>query len=349
MPPSPDTTPAVVHPRATVLGAFVEGWRRVVRAPALTTGLLVVIALAALPLADALDAGTHANAGTSVEAEAASNGWRARWTAELPATREDVGRTFTRALVEFGGAFVIVSRAIDGRSFDRSIATAAVVDIALWVFLTGGVLERLARGRRMGTVAFFSACGAYFFRFLRLVPFVAAAYWALFRWLHPLLFTVAYGRAARELASGDGAVVLRGCLYLVFFVCLTAVALMVDFINVRFVVEDRRSVISTTAAAVRFVRRRAWRIAGLAILNAVAALIVARLWLQVAPVPSAANWQVLGLGLLYILARVWARLAFMASEVVFFQGELAHAQYTARPRPVWPDSPAAEAVRNLRG
>jgi hypothetical protein len=33
---------------------------------------------------------------------------------------------------------------------------------------------------------------------------------------------------------------------------------------------------------------------------------------------------------------------------VFFQGELAHAQYTAAPDPVWPDSPAAEALDNLR-
>jgi hypothetical protein len=50
---------------------------------------------------------------------------------------------------------------------------------------------------------------------------------------------------------------------------------------------------------------------------------------------------------LYLLLRVWAKLAFMASEVVFFQGELAHAQYTAMPDPVWPDSPAAEAIENL--
>ena len=37
----------------------------------------------------------------------------------------------------------------------------------------------------------------------------------------------------------------------------------------------------------------------------------------------------------------------MAAEVVFFQGELAHATYTAAPLPTWPDSPAAEALENL--
>jgi len=37
----------------------------------------------------------------------------------------------------------------------------------------------------------------------------------------------------------------------------------------------------------------------------------------------------------------------MAGEVVFFQGELAHATYTAAPLQMWPDSPAAEAIENL--
>jgi hypothetical protein len=345
MPPSPDTTRAVVQPRATILGAFVEGWRRTLRAPALAIGLLVVIALAAPPLADRLDVRMPANAGMDLRADTAANGWGARWAAEFHATGEDVRHTFARALLGFGGTLPIVSRAIDGRPLDRPMAAAVVVYLGLWTLLSGGVLDRLARGRREGPAAFVSACRACVFRFLRLAPLVAAAYWALFRWLHPLLLTTIYGRVAGDFTGEPQALVVRGILWGLFLACLAVVGLTVDFIAVRLVVEDRRSVIGATAAALRFMRRRAWRIAGLAILNAVAALIVARLWLQVAPGPSAANWLVLGLGLLYLLARLWARLAFMASEVVFFQGELAHAQYTARSRPAWPDSPAAEAVR----
>jgi hypothetical protein len=48
------------------------------------------------------------------------------------------------------------------------------------------------------------------------------------------------------------------------------------------------------------------------------------------------------------LARLWAKLAFMASEIAFFQGELAHAGYVAAPLPVWPDSPAVEALGRIR-
>jgi hypothetical protein len=40
------------------------------------------------------------------------------------------------------------------------------------------------------------------------------------------------------------------------------------------------------------------------------------------------------------------KLWFYASEIAFFQSALAHAEYTAAPTVVWPDSPAVEAVIN---
>ena len=100
-------------------------------------------------------------------------------------------------------------------------------------------------------------------------------------------------------------------------------------------------------ASVRFIRRRPFRVAGLFVLNALAWLVILRLWLSVAPGATAPTWWAFLITEIYLLVRVWAKLAFMASEVVFFQGDLAHAQYTAAPEIVWPDSPAAEAIRNL--
>jgi hypothetical protein len=114
------------------------------------------------------------------------------------------------------------------------------------------------------------------------------------------------------------------------------------------VVEDRRSVIGALGAGMRFIRRRAWRVAGLYLLNLLVALILVRLWLQLAPTAVSPDWWTIFISQVYLVVRLWARLGFMASEVVFFQGELAHAQYTAAPEPVWPDSAGVEAIRNLR-
>jgi hypothetical protein len=40
------------------------------------------------------------------------------------------------------------------------------------------------------------------------------------------------------------------------------------------------------------------------------------------------------------------KLLFYASQVAYFQGQLAHRAYTAAPPVVWPDSPAAESIGN---
>jgi hypothetical protein len=55
-------------------------------------------------------------------------------------------------------------------------------------------------------------------------------------------------------------------------------------------------------------------------------------------------WAAFAIGQLYVLARLWVKLMFWASETALFQGRLAHAGYVAAPQPTWPDSPAAEAI-----
>ena len=129
---------------------------------------------------------------------------------------------------------------------------------------------------------------------------------------------------------------------------LAAVNLVADFAKVRAVVEDRRSMLGAIVASLRFIRRRHVRVAGLYLLNVLAAL------------DRHATVDVAGAGRngAVVVARcssrrsicwcaIWAKLAFMASEVVFFQGELAHATYTASAPLVWPDSAAVEAIDNL--
>lgn len=105
--------------------------------------------------------------------------------------------------------------------------------------------------------------------------------------------------------------------------------------------------ISALGASLRFIRRRPFRVVGLYVLNALALLVIVRVWMDAAPSAAAPTWSALIVTQVYLWFRLWAKLAFMASEVVFFQGELAHAGYTAAPLPVWPESPAAEAIGNL--
>ena len=336
------------RPRASIVGAFLEGWRRVLGAPVLTLGILTATFLTALPLGIALQGELTRHLGSSLEAERSASSWDPIWAGEFQSQASPTARTFTDQILGFGGTLAALSGFLDAESLDPTIAAVVAGYVGLWVFLSGGILDRLARARPVRPFAFFAACGGYFLRFVRLAVVIGPCYWLLFAKLHPWLFGTVYDRFTRDLDAEHQVVAVRIALYLVFVSLLIAVNLIADFAKVRAVVEDRRSVISALGAGLRFIRRRPGRVLALYLLNVLAAAVVLRLWLQTAPGVAAPTWLVLLGGQVYILARVWAKLAFMASEVVFFQGELAHANFTAAPEPIWPDSPAVEAIKNLR-
>ncbi|MEO8070807.1 MAG: hypothetical protein ABI652_05360 [Acidobacteriota bacterium] len=348
------SSPELARPKATVLGALVEGWRRVLAAPGIAAGMLLATLLVALPLSIVVGRSIESHLGDSIESGQLVAGWDAGWAAEFAAQAEGIARTFTYEILGFGGLLSTLSRLLDQKGpsgqtgiVDPALLGAIALYGALWVFLAGGLLDRFARGRAVGASAFFSACGVHFFRFLRLGLVIGFAYWALFRWLHPLLFTSLYDRLTRDLTVEHYALAIRALLYFVFMAALALVNVIADIAKVRIVVEDRRSALSALGAALRFIRRRAGRVIALYLVNVIALLIVGRLWMQVTPSAATPDWLAFLAAQAYLLARIWARLAFMASEVVFFQGELAHAQYTARPLVRWPDSPSVEGIRNL--
>ncbi len=55
-------------------------------------------------------------------------------------------------------------------------------------------------------------------------------------------------------------------------------------------------------------------------------------------------WLGAAVGQVYVLARLWVKLMFWASETALFQGRLGHAGYVVRAQPTWPESPAADAI-----
>ena len=334
-------------PKTPVLGAFLEGWRRVLRAPVLVASILAATFVFALPMAMILRGSIAAHLGPSLEADGAAVAWNSGWAAEFEAQARGFERTFTHEILGFGGTLAIVSDFLDSESLEPALAAAVAAYVALWVFLSGGILDRLARGRPIRTAAFFAACAVYFVRFLRLAVILGGAYWALLRWLHPYLFGTLYDRWTRDMTVETNAIVLRAALYLAFLALLALVNVTADYAKVRAVVEDRRSMLSALASSLRFIGRRFFRVGALYLLNIIALLLIVRVWLAFAPAATAAPWLAFLIAQIYLLFRVWAKLAFMASETVFFQGELAHAQYTAAAEPLWPDSPAAEAIENL--
>jgi hypothetical protein len=330
-----------------ILRSCIDGLQRVIRARVLLFGVFVLTLVAAAPMALVVRGAIASSLGRSLAANAAADGVNYDWWQEFASQASGVAATFTPAVIGFAATLDSISSVADARSPILPIAAAVAAYLLVWLFLSGGILDRYARQRPTGAHGFFAASGVFFWRFLRLGVIAGAVYWFLFAYVHRWLLDDLYRRFTRDLAVEREAFLWRALLYVVFGLLLVAANLLVDYTKVRLVVEDRRSVIGALVAAFGFIRRRFGRVAGLYALNTLLSLAVMGVWAAVAPGAGRADWTMwagLALTQAYVLARLMLKLQFLASQTALFQTSLAHASYTATPAPVWPQSPAAEVI-----
>ena len=325
-----------------------DGFGRVLGAPAILAGVYALTLAAGLPMAFAIRGTIEAHLGRSLAADAAADGVNFDWWQEFASQASGLQATFSPAIVGFASTLDSISSVLDAERRVVPIAAAVAVYLLAWTFLSGGIVDRYARQRPTHAYGFFGASGAFFWRFLRLAAVASAAYWLLFAYLHRWLLEDAYTRLTRDLAVERQAFLWRAALYAAFGVVLVAVNVTFDYARIRLVVEDRRSALGALRAALAFIWRHLDRAIGLYALNALAFLTLIAVWALAAPGAGGAGWS-MWLGFagaqLYLLARLLLKLQFMASQTALFQASLAHATYTAAPAPVWPESPAADAIR----
>lgn len=337
------TAPREGYGQLGVLGAFADGLNRVKRAPFLVIGVWLSTLLLAVPLALLLQEMIGAHLGDSIAARTAVSGVNYDWWNEFLAQASGVGVSFVPAILGFAAVMKNLSTVADASAMPSVIALAVAMQLAVSMFLAGGALDRLARDHAIGTAAFFSACGVYFVRFIRLAIIASVAYWVLFIPYHNWLFDDLYPAMTANVTVERTAFLIRLGLYAAFAVPLFLVNILFDYAKIRAVVEDRRSMIGAVIAGWRFMRRHPGAVVGLYLLDATLFLLVIGIYFLIAP-GGTANLLAFAIGQLYIVLRVVVRLQFTASQTALFQGRLAHAGYVARPVPKWPDSPAAEAI-----
>jgi hypothetical protein len=335
----------------TAAAAVREGVGRALRAPVILAGTFVLTLLVSLPLAVALRGMIVAHLGMSLAADAAANATNYGWWQEFLAQAAGLGTTFVPSIIGFGAVLQNLSDLVDNVPLATTVAGAVGAWLVLWSFLSGGILDRLARNRATRAAGFFAACGRHFPAVARLGVLALLAYGATFRWLQPWLLTTTFERLTRDMTVERSAFLARVMLYGVFGLVLIWINIVFDYARIRIVVEDRRSAIGALLAGMRFVRRNGAGAAGVYALNAslfLGLILLYALLARGATPGGAAGWMALGVGELYILARHYLKLAFYASETALFQARLAHAGYTAAPPVVWPESPAAENIANAR-
>lgn len=335
----------------TVTGAFSDGMRRVSSAPTVIAGVAVLTLLLALPLGLTLRGTLRAHLGDSLAAEQAASGVNYDWWQEFSEQSAGLETTFSPTIIGFGAVLDNISGLFDNTTRPTAIVGIAAAYAVVWLFLAGGILDRYARNRPVRAGGFFSVCGVFFFRFARLAIVAALVYYFLFGILHNWLFDRFYAWATHNTTVERNAFLLRVTLYAIFGFLLAACNMVFDYAKIRAVMEDRRSMIGALLAGFRFVWRHRVKTLGLYALNGVLFVVVLVTYAIAAPgagTTGVSMWTGFLVGQAYLLARMWTKLIFYASQTVLFQGELAHAGYTAAPQRVWPESPAAEAISNMR-
>jgi hypothetical protein len=335
-----------------ILRSWFDGLERVRRAPAVAGGVFLLTLVAALPLAVTMRGAIESHLGRSLAANAAADAVNYDWWQEFSSQASGVATTFVPAIIGFAATLDSVSSLFDAREPIAPIAGALAAYLLAWLFLSGGILDRYARQRPTRAHGFFAACGMFFWRFLRLGIVAGAIYWALFAYVHPWLLDDAYAWLIVDVSAERIAFLWRVGLYAVFGAALVAVNIAVDYAKVRLVVEDRRSAVGALSAALGFLGRNPGHAFGLYGLNAVVFLGLLGVWALAAPGAGGAGlsmWVGFAATQLYLVARLALKLQFMASQTALFQRSLAHAEYTAAPLPVWPDSPAIERISYTGG
>ena len=328
--------------------AFLDGIARVGRAPLILAGVWTLTFFVSLPLALGLRGMIADHLGSSLAADEAASGVNLEWMQEFREQATGLGVTLRPTVVGAAAVLDNLSAFLDNTSRPVVIAGAAIAYILMWLFLAGGIIDRYARDRVTGTHGFFSACGVFFFRFLRLAALQWLVYTFLFRHMLEWLLDDLYPRMIHDVSVERTALLARAALYVVFGIVLAGCNLIFDYAKVRAVVEDRRSMIGAVTAALGFIRRNYAAAVGLFLLDLLTFAGVVSIYILVAPGVGGGGisiWVAFAAGQLYVAARLWVKLVFWSSETALFQRRLAHAGYVARPQAVWPDSPAAEAIR----
>ncbi len=331
------------------LDAWRAGLGRVRRAPALLAAGWAITIVVAAPAAWAVRDAIREHLGDSLAAVEAAEGVNYDWWQEFISQASGPAATFGLSIMGFAAPLGNLAGFADAAPLPAGVAATVIGFLLLQVFVTGGIIDRYARDTRVGPYGFLAACGASFFRLLRLGAAALAVYWLLFALVHPTIDS-AQRLLTRDLTVERQAFAIYAILTVAFLLVVSGVNLLFDFAKIRLVVEDRRSAIGALASGLRFVARQPAAAAGLYVINVLVFVAVLGLYAIVAPSAAVSGWALvwtLFVLQLFVVARLWARLVFVASETALFQSRLAHARYVARPAPARP-APAALGVPESR-
>lgn len=202
------------------------------------------------------------------------------------------------------------------------VLVPALIFILISIFLNGGIIGRLASGEKTTLQGFFSDCGKYFGRFFRVfllsIPVYALVFGGLVR-----LVSAPLTLWAKNAAGEMPVIVASNLRFLITVLLLSIVQMYFDYVKVDLAGRDGRKVLKAAGAALAFIGKKFFKAWGLYLAVGVLFVATTAVFMALANVLPAKGVAALALCFIlaqaYILARIWTKVLFFASEIELYR------------------------------
>jgi hypothetical protein len=205
----------------------------------------------------------------------------------------------------------------------RQVSWAIALSMLINSFLAGGILTVLRNERGTYSISeFFTGCGMYFARFLRLFFVFAILLVVLAASMTFILATLS--KLFIEDATSEVTVIVLTIVQIkLFFLPVMLLLMIADYSKISIVVNNERKVLKTVWRSMKFVFSHFFRTFGLELLMVLVVIlsfaIYALLDLAIGMTTNLTIIVVLIIQQLFMVSRAWSKVFFFAGEMSFYQ------------------------------
>jgi hypothetical protein len=306
----------------TILTAIRDGLRRVSASPKLILLLWLVNFAVAIPLTMVMSDQIESSIGASLVHEKLRAGFDIDWYEEFADAANDLGKTFSPAVIGVGPFLGNLEAWLDGSLF-TGYTGLGIGYMVLWAFLLGGVLDRFAHAQENLTAErFFSASGRYFLRFLLLMVFSGVLYFVVLTLISPSLFS-AIASATRDTTVERTVFFLTAGAYVIVALLLAVVNMAFDYAKISTVLRDHRNMLVAAGHGFRFILAHPAKTFGLYLALGIAALAFLGLYALIAPGANQASAAgviaAFVVGQIFLVVKLITRLTFFGGQMALYE------------------------------
>ncbi len=309
----------------TIFSAIRDGLRRVSAGPKLIGWLWLINFVVAIPLAMVMSDQIESAVGASLVHEKLRAGFDIDWYEEFADAANDLGKTFSPAVIGVGPFLGNLEAWLNGSLFtgNTGIVGLGIGYMVLWAFLLGGILDRFAHTQEnLTTERFFSASGRYFLRFLFLMALSWIFYYLVLAMISPSLFA-AIAASTRDTTVERTVFFLTAGAFVIVALLLAIVNMAFDYAKISTVLRDHRNMLAAAGQGFRFIFAHPTRTFGLYLILGTAALAFLGLYALVAP--GANQARAVGViaafvvGQIFLVVKLITRLTFFGGQMALYE------------------------------